>query len=200
MKIILATHNIDKCKELQKSLNDPSIEIVTLKAYPAIGEIIEDGQTLTENAFIKSRTVFKLTNIPTISDDTGLFVDALGGQPGIFSARYAGENSTYLDNVNKLLNDMSNIKKSLRSATFKTVVTYVSKDLELVAEGSVKGIITKKPKGNQGFGYDPIFYVSELQKTFAEMDINEKQQISHRSRAIDNLQQLFREHQLFSNK
>ena len=95
---------------------------------------------------------------------------------------------------------MKNIDDSLRKATFKTVVTYVSKDLELVAEGSVKGIITKKPKGNKGFGYDPIFYVPELQKTFAEMDINEKQKISHRSRAIDNLQKLFREHKLFSDK
>ena len=178
MKIILATHNIDKCKELQKSLNNPSIDIVTLKAYPTIGEIVEDGQTLTENAFIKSRTVFKLTNIPTISDDTGLFVDALGGKPGIYSARYAGENSTYLDNVNKLLNDMSNIKKSLLSATFKTVVTYVSKDLELVAEGSVKGFITEKPKGENGFGYDSIFNVEELNKTFAEMTMNEKKSIS----------------------
>ena len=198
MKIILATHNIDKCKELQKSLNDPSIEIVTLKAYPAIGEIIENGQTLTENAFIKSRTVFKLTNIPTISDDTGLFVDALDGQPGIFSARYAGKNSTYLDNVNKLLNDMSNIKKSLRSATFKTVVTYVSKDLELVAEGSVKGFITEKPKGENGFGYDSIFNVEELNKTFAEMTMNEKKSISHRARAINSLVSLLNSHNLFN--
>tara|TARA_B000000532_G_C18754350_1_gene356828 strand:+ start:121 stop:717 length:597 start_codon:yes stop_codon:yes gene_type:complete len=198
MKIILATHNIDKCKELQKSLNNPSIDIVTLKAYPTIGEIVEDGQTLTENAFIKSRTVFKLTNIPTISDDTGLFVDALGGKPGIYSARYAGENSTYLDNVNKLLYDMSNIKKSLRSATFKTVVTYVSKDLELVAEGSVKGFITEKPKGENGFGYDSIFNVEELNKTFAEMTMNEKKSISHRARAINSLISLLNSHNLFN--
>ena len=200
MEIILATHNLDKCKELQESFSDTNIKVHTLKNFPEIDEIIEDGNTLEENAFIKSRTVFNKTGIPTISDDTGLFVDALNGDPGIFSARYAGENCSYDDNVNKLLIEMKNIDDSLRKATFKTVVTYVSKDLELVAEGSVKGIITKKPKGNQGFGYDPIFYVSELQKTFAEMDINEKQQISHRSRAIDNLQQLFREHQLFSNK
>tara|TARA_B100002051_G_C16745009_1_gene646977 strand:- start:9672 stop:10268 length:597 start_codon:yes stop_codon:yes gene_type:complete len=198
MKIILATHNIDKCKELQKSLNNPSIDIVTLKAYPTIGEIVEDGQTLTENAFIKSRTVFKLTNIPTISDDTGLFVDALGGKPGIYSARYAGENSTYLDNVNKLLYDMSNVKKSLRSATFKTVVTYVSKDLELVAEGSVKGFITEKPKGENGFGYDSIFNVEEFNKTFAEMTMNEKKSISHRARAINSLISLLNSHNLFN--
>ena len=198
MKIILATHNIDKCKELQKSLNNPSIEMVTLKTYPNIGEIVEDGQTLIENAFIKSRTVFNLTNIPTISDDTGLFVDALDGEPGIYSARYAGENCTYVDNVNKLLNDMSNIKKSLRSATFKTVVTYVSKDLELVAEGSVKGFITEKPKGENGFGYDPIFNVKKLNKTFAQMTMNEKKSISHRSKAINNLVSLLNSHNLFN--
>jgi XTP/dITP diphosphohydrolase len=200
MEIILATHNLDKCKELQVSFNDTNVKVYTLKDFPEIGDIIEDGDTLEANAFIKSRTVFKETGIPTISDDTGLFIAALNGQPGIFSARYAGENCSYTDNVNKVLIEMNNIDISLREATFKTVVTYVSKDLELVAEGSVKGIITKKPKGNKGFGYDPIFYVSELQKTFAEMDINEKQKISHRSRAIDNLQKLFREHKLFSNK
>ena len=200
MEIILATHNLDKCKELQNSFYSTNIKIYTLKDFPEIKDIVEDGSTLKENAFIKSRTVYNLTKIPTVSDDTGLFVDALNGAPGIYSARYAGKNCSYLDNVNKLLIDMKNITDSLRTATFKTITTYVSKDLELVAEGSVKGIITEKPKGNQGFGYDPIFYVPELQKTFAEMDIDEKQKISHRSRAIDNLQQLFREHQLFSNK
>ena len=199
MEIILATHNLDKCKELQASFNDTNIKVYTLKDFPEIDDIIEDGDTLEANAFIKSRTVFNKTGIPTISDDTGLFISALNGEPGIFSARYSGENCSYMDNVNKVLTEMNNIDISLREATFKTVVTYVSKDLELVAEGSVKGIITKKPKGNKGFGYDPIFYVPELQRTFAEMDINEKQKISHRSRAIDNLQKLFREHKLFSN-
>ena len=200
MEIILATHNLDKCKELQNSFYSTNIKIYTLKDFPEIKDIVEDGSTLKENAFIKSRTVYNLTKIPTVSDDTGLFVDALNGAPGIYSARYAGKNCSYLDNVNKLLIDMKNITDSLRTATFKTITTYVSKDLELVAEGSVKGIITEKPKGNKGFGYDPIFYVPKLKKTFAEMDINEKQQISHRSRAIDNLQQLFREHKLFSDK
>ena len=199
MEIVLATHNLDKCKELQKSFNNANIKVYTLQDFPKIGDIIEDGDTLEENAFIKSRTVYNLTKIPTVSDDTGLFVDVLNGKPGIFAARYAGEGCSYSDNVNKLLIEMKNIDISLRTATFKTVVTYVSKDLELVAEGSVQGSITEKPKGNKGFGYDPIFYVTELKKTFAEMDIDEKQKISHRSRSINNLQQLFREHKLFSN-
>ena len=200
MEIILATHNLDKCKELQAALNSSKIKISTLQDFPEIGEIIEDGKNLEENAFIKSKTVYNLTKISTISDDTGLYVDALNGDPGIFSARYAGENCSYIDNVDKLLFNMKNIDDSLRKATFKTVVTYVSQDLELVAEGSVKGIITRKPKGGNGFGYDSIFYVPSHNKTFAEMDINEKQTCSHRSVAISNLQTLFEEHKLLSNQ
>jgi len=193
MKIILATHNLDKCEELQASFLDTEVKILTLQDFPEIKEIVEDGNTLEENAFIKSRTVFNLTKIPTISDDTGLEVDALKGAPGVYSARYAGENCSYSDNVNKLLFDMRNINKKNRTATFKTVVTYVSKDMELVTEGSVKGIITRKSFGDKGFGYDPIFYVLSQNKTFAEMNINEKQKCSHRGNAIANLKRLFKD-------
>jgi XTP/dITP diphosphohydrolase len=193
MKIILATHNLGKCEELQASFLDTKVKILTLQDFPGIKEIVEDGNTLEENAFIKSRTVFNLTKIPTISDDTGLEVDALKGAPGVYSARYAGENCSYLDNINKLLLDMRNINKKNRTATFKTVVTYVSKDMELVTEGSVKGIITRKSFGDKGFGYDPIFYVLSQNKTFAEMNINEKQKCSHRGNAIANLKRLFKD-------
>jgi len=199
MEIILATHNIDKCRELQRAFINTNIKLLTLKDFPDIHEIIEDGNTLEENAFIKSRTVFNLTKIPTVSDDTGLVVDALNGAPGVYSARYAGENCSYSDNVNKLLLDMENIEKKNRNATFKTVITYVSHDLELVAEGSVKGIITKKPFGDKGFGYDPIFYVLSHKKTFAEMSINEKNKCSHRGQAIANLKQLFAKHKFLAN-
>lgn len=193
MEIILATHNLDKCEELQASFLDTEVKILTLQDFPEIKEIVEDGNTLEDNAFIKSRTVFNLTKIPTISDDTGLEVDALKGAPGVYSARYAGENCSYSDNVNKLLFDMRNINKKNRTATFKTVVTYVSKDMELVTEGSVKGIITRKSFGDKGFGYDPIFYVLSQNKTFAEMNINEKQKCSHRGNAIANLKRLFKD-------
>ena len=196
MEIILATHNSDKCKELQETFINTGVKIYTLQDFPEIEEIIEDGNTLEENAFIKSRTVYNLTKIPTISDDTGLEVDALNGAPGVYSARYAGEECSYSDNVNKLLLDMQNVNQKCRTATFKTVVTYVSQDLELVAEGSVKGIITRKPYGKKGFGYDPIFYVLSENKTFAEMNLNEKQQCSHRGKAIANLKRLFKEHNL----
>jgi len=196
MEIILATHNLDKCKELQESLSDYNIKVLTLSDFPEIKEIIEDGNTLEENAFIKSRTVFNLTKIPTISDDTGLEVDALKGAPGIYSARYAGPNASYNDNVSKMLKELKGIDQKYRTATFKTVVTFVSNDLELVSEGSVKGFITEKPYGNSGFGYDPIFYVSEKNKTFSEMNINEKKQCSHRGKAIANLKQLFKENNI----
>jgi len=198
MEIILATHNLDKCKELKKSFSNTSIKILTLQDFPEIKEIIEDGSTLEENAFIKSRTVYNITKIPTISDDTGLEVDALNGEPGVYSARYAGSNCSYSDNVNKLLESMENVEDRLRTAKFRTVVTFINKDMELVAEGSVQGTITRKAKGNRGFGYDPIFYIPSYKKTFAEMTLDEKNKFSHRSHAIHNLQLLFKEHSLFN--
>jgi len=185
MKIVVATHNKDKFKELIHGLNTLNVSLLSLDSYPEIGEIIEDGDTLKENALIKARTVFKLTGLPAISDDTGLEVDALNGKPGIYSARYAGENCNYIDNVNKMLLEMENIDDPNRSARFRTVMAYVDKNTELTAEGIVKGVISQKIKGLGGFGYDSIFYVVEKKKTFAEMTIEEKNLISHRSKAMD---------------
>ena len=187
MKIVVATHNEDKFKELYHGLKLLKIELLSLEDFPEIGEIIENGNTLEENALIKARTVNQLTSLPAISDDTGLFVDALNGDPGIYSARYAGENSTYLDNVNKMLHEMKNIPEGKRQAKFSTVMAYVDGKRELIAEGFVKGIISNKIKGIGGFGYDSIFYVCNKGKTFSEMSIKEKNLISHRSRAIDAL-------------
>ena len=187
MEIILATHNLDKCKELQESFSDTNIKVYTLKNFPEIDEIIEDGNTLQENALIKARTVFELTGLPAISDDTGLEVDALNGAPGIYTARYAGENCSYLDNVNKMLVEMKEIPDKNRSATFKTVMAYVDSSVELTCEGIVQGTITRRIKGVGGFGYDSIFYSNEKKKTFAEMTIEEKNLVSHRSKAISNL-------------
>jgi len=185
--IVLATHNKDKQAELSKVLNSKDVNILSLKDFPEIGEIIEDGKTLKDNALIKAREIYKITGLPSISDDTGLEVDALNGEPGVFSARYAGENCSYLDNVNKILKNMSKIPLDLRGAKFKTVMAFVSEKMELVSEGSVEGLITKEPKGIGGFGYDPVFYIPEMMKTFAEMTIEEKNYISHRGKAIDAL-------------
>ena len=187
MKIVVATHNKDKFKELYYGLKSLNVELLSLDDFPEIGEIIEDGETLEENALIKARAVNQLTSLPAISDDTGLSVDALNGAPGVYSARYAGENSTYLDNVNKMLLEMKNISKDQRGAMFSTVMAYVDGNKELIADGFVKGMITNKIKGIGGFGYDSIFYVCNKGKTFSEMSIQEKNLISHRSKAIQAL-------------
>ena len=194
MKIILASHNWNKFSEMEEILRKMPIELITLNEFQEIGEIIEDGKTLKENAFIKARTVHNLTNLPAISDDTGLEVDTLGGGPGIYSARYAGENCSYSDNVNKLLDEMKNIPPERRSARFRTVIAYVDDNMELATEGTVEGIIADMPKGFDGFGYDPVFYIPNIKKTYAEMSINEKNKISHRGKAVKNMQALLQSH------
>ena len=197
--IVLATHNKDKQVELSKSLNSKDVNILFLEDFPEIDEIIEDGKTLKDNALIKAREVYKITGLPSISDDTGLEVDALNGDPGVFSARYAGENCSYSDNINKILKNMSKIPLDLRGAQFKTVMAFVSEKMELVSEGSVKGLITKEVKGIGGFGYDPVFYIPEMMKTFAEMTIEEKNGISHRGIATRNMIKLLQSHQIIPN-
>jgi len=194
MKMILATHNRDKCQEMVLMFDELPINLLSLNDFPKIGEIVEDGKTLEENALIKARTSYKLTSLPSLADDTGLEVDALNGAPGIFSARYAGDHCNYIDNVKKLLKNMENIKEESRLATFRTVVAYVDGNMELTTDGIVKGVITKEMKGTEGFGYDSIFYVPNEQKTYAEMNIEHKNKISHRSKAILNMQKLLNAH------
>ena len=192
MKIILATHNADKRKEMMAALASLNVEILSLVDFPHVGEIVEDGDTLTENAIIKAKTVFEITGIPAISDDTGLSVDALNGAPGVYSARYAGENATYTDNVGKLLEEIKDVPLQNRGAQFETVMAFIDNDTELIAHGVVKGQITETLKGVGGFGYDPVFYIPEQEKTFAEMTILEKNQISHRGIALRNLKGILR--------
>ena len=186
MKIVIATHNQDKLKELLKAFNNHinDIRLLTLNDFPEIGEIIEDGKSLEENALIKAKEVFNLTGIPALSDDTGLEVDALNGAPGVYTARYAGEGCSYHDNVTKLLRDMQTVPAPNRNANFKTVIAYIDKDSEITAEGIAEGSITRSSKGDFGFGYDPIFFIPESNKTFAEMEIDEKNIYSHRGKAI----------------
>ena len=194
MKLVIATHNEDKLKEIQTYLESFSFNVLSLNKYPEIGEIIEDGKTLLDNALIKAREVFDKTGLPTISDDTGLEVDGLDGKPGVYSARYAGEECTYLDNVEKLLTDMKKIPIPNRTAQFKTVMVFKDKNQELIVEGVVKGLISRELKGDNGFGYDPIFFVPELGKTFGEMSAIEKNKISHRGNALRNLVDSLKKH------
>jgi len=192
--IVLATQNRDKREELQEALSEFTVKILSLNNFPFIGEIEEVGQTLQENSMIKAKTVHNLTQLPVIADDTGLEVEALNGAPGIYSARYAGEDVTYEDNVNKLLAEMENIPLENRKAQFRTVISFVDKDRELWTEGRIKGIIGESAKGKNGFGYDPVFFVPELEKTFSELSIGEKNRISHRGLAMKKFRILLREY------
>jgi XTP/dITP diphosphohydrolase len=190
MKIVLATHNHDKEIELQHSLRGLDVDICSLSEYPDIGEIEETGTTLLENSLLKAHTVHERTGLPTIADDTGLEIDALDGAPGVYSARFAGLNATYEDNVNKLLSVMENVPDDMRSARFRTVISFVDEGQELWTEGFIEGRITEDPRGNMGFGYDPVFYVPRLEKTFAELSTAEKNKISHRGLALQKLRKI----------
>ena len=190
MKIVLATHNHDKEIELQHSLRGLDVDICSLSEYPDIGEIEETGTTLLEKSLLKAHTVHERTGLPTIADDTGLEIDALDGAPGVYSARFAGLNATYEDNVNKLLSVMENVPDDMRSARFRTVISFVDEIQELWTEGFIDGKITEAPRGNMGFGYDPVFYVPRLEKTFAELSTDEKNKISHRGIALQKLRKI----------
>ena len=190
MQIVLATHNKGKMSEINNLLSS-SYEVLTLDHFPNIKEIPETGKTLKENAFIKARTVFEMTGLPSLADDTGLEVEALGGEPGVFSARYAGEQASYQDNCEKLLKNMMRVPKENREAKFRTVIAYKDDNRELSCDGSVKGEIAQSPKGSFGFGYDSVFYYPPLEKTFAELSEEEKNSISHRGRALRKFLLLF---------
>ena len=190
MKIVLATHNHDKEIELQHSLRGLGVEICSLSEYPDIGEIEETGTTLLENSLLKAHTVYDRTGLPAIADDTGLEVDALDGAPGVYSARFAGADATYEDNVNKLLSVMEDVSDDMRYARFRTVISFVDEIQELWTEGHIDGKIIDFPRGNAGFGYDPVFYIPQLEKTFAELSTEEKNKISHRGLALQKLRKI----------
>ncbi len=189
-KIVLATHNLHKQKEMNSILSSLGILIVGLDDFPQIGDIEETGSTLLENAFIKARTVHQLTGLPSIADDTGLEVDALHGAPGVYSARYAGQNPSFQENCDKLLSELKDSANQNRNAKFRTVIAFVDKKMEFQSEGVVKGIIVEKPRGVDGFGYDPIFQPNLYEITFAEMDMEEKNRISHRSKALEKMKEI----------
>ena len=187
----LATANPHKAREISKILGD---SVTLLARPPSIPDIDETGETLTENARIKARAIVRETGQAAIADDTGLEVDALGGAPGVYSARYAGEESTYQDNVAKLLRELASVSEP-RTARFRTVAIVVCPDgREVVAEGFVLGRIATEPRGEAGFGYDPIFIPLEGDgRTFAEMTPEEKNRMSHRGAAFKLLRDLLQE-------
>ena len=186
-KLVLATHNPNKKTEMNAVLSDLGLDVIGLDQYPGIEDIPENGTTLLENAMIKAHTVHLKTGLPALSDDTGLEVDALHGAPGVYSARFAGEDSTYQDNVQKLLSLMEGVPKLNRTARFRTVIALVNGDTELWTEGIIEGLITREERGTGGFGYDPIFEENDTKKTFSEMSSEEKNKISHRALALQKM-------------
>jgi XTP/dITP diphosphohydrolase len=185
--LTVASRNPDKTSEIQDIFGKHGLQVKSLQEFSDVPEIIEDGNTLEENALKKAHGVFEAIGLPVIADDTGLEVDALNGAPGLFSARFAGENATYDDNVEKLLHEMSSVPHGERTARFRTVAAFFDGTHRVVAEGSVEGIITAQRRGRGGFGYDPVFECTETHQTFAEMTIDAKNAISHRSRAFRQL-------------
>lgn len=186
-KILIASGNIHKISEIKSVLKkSPNILILSLKDFGIKIVVKEDGKTLQENALIKAKKINSVLRMPTISDDTGLFVDALNGAPGIYSARYAGEIAGYKENRMKLLSEMRNVQRDKRSAHFKSVICFYVNDKEhYFFEGVCKGKIIYEEKGKNGFGYDSIFVPDGLNKTFAEMTDSDKNKISHRANALE---------------
>lgn len=182
--IVLASRNKHKIEELRQTLAPLGIELKSTYDFPQLEEVVEDKSTLEGNALKKARYVFEETGLPSLSDDTGLEVQALDGRPGVYSARYAGESATYQDNVDKLLDEMAGVKAKDRKAQFRTVVAFVSDDGTHTFEGVCRGEILDEERGNKGFGYDPVFLPGGFDQTFAELDAQTKNEISHRGKAI----------------
>ncbi len=186
MKILAATTNEGKVREIKKIFSDESIEIISLKEAGINAEVEENGSTFCENARIKAYEIAKLCELPVLADDSGLTVDALDGAPGIYSARYAGAGATDEERIEKLLHEMEG--KTNRAAQFRCAVALIAGDgEEICAEGMVSGRITERKEGENGFGYDPVFWCDELGKTFAEANAEEKNRVSHRGRALKKL-------------
>lgn len=182
--IVLASRNEHKIEELKATLADLPVELVSALDYPQLEEVEEDKPTLEGNAVKKAEYVYRETGLPALADDTGLEVDALDGRPGVFSARYAGENATYQDNVNKLLDEIEGVPSEDRGAQFRTVAALVSDKGIFTFEGICRGVILEEERGDKGFGYDPIFRPEDYKQTFAELDAKVKNKISHRGKAI----------------
>ncbi len=188
-KIILSTGNVHKVNEIKGILKDMPFEVISKNdlGYEDF-DVLEDGSTLEENALKKAKELHKLTKGIVVADDTGLYVDVLNGEPGVYSARYAGEDATYSDNNKLLLNKLKDIPKEKRTAYFKTVIAVILEDgSRLTAEGICRGSIALQERGKRGFGYDPLFIVEGTDKTFSEMSEEEKNKISHRANALKNL-------------
>ena len=181
-ELVIASRNKDKIRELEDLLDPLGIRVRSALDFPELEEVEEDLPTLEGNALKKARYVHGITGLPALSDDTGLEVEALNGAPGVYSARYAGLDVTYDDNVTKLLSEMEG--KDHRDAQFRTAVAFITSSDEHVFEGIAKGSITSERRGDSGFGYDPVFFSEAFGKTYAELTKEEMQSVSHRGKAV----------------
>ena len=183
--MVVATGNRHKVEEIRAMLADLPVAVRSLAEFPGAPEVVEDGRTYRENALKKAWSAAKFTGRPALADDTGLEVDTLGGRPGLYAARFAGEGCTFADNIKKLLHLLEGVPPQRRVARFVCVLALVDPSgREQVVEGELHGLITEAPVGGGGFGYDPVFYVPEIGKTLAELTPGEKNRISHRGRAL----------------
>ena len=188
MKFIIATNNAKKLKELERILKPLGINAVTAKeAGIILDDVEETGETFAENAYLKAKSAFEKSGLPAIADDSGLCVDALGGKPGVFSARYGGENATDEDKNNIILSEMKDVPLEQRNAHFSCAICCILSDsLKIEVEGICNGTIGYEPIGDGGFGYDPIFMCGE--KSYAQLTAEEKDAVSHRGQALVKLQ------------
>jgi len=185
MRLVLATRNAGKVRELVSLLGPLGVEVASLADYPGLPDIPEEGETFEDNAVFKAREVARLTGEIALADDSGLEVDALGGKPGVHSARFAGEPKDDAANNAKLLRLLEGVSPEKRTARFRCVVALATPGGKVyTAEGVSEGVIIDRPRGENGFGYDPLFYVPDLGRTFAELDMETKNGISHRGRAF----------------
>lgn len=189
-KVIIASNNVHKLIEIKEILKDFPFDVISLNEAGINIEVVEDGKTFEENAYKKASEIMKITNETVIADDSGLEVSALNGVPGVYSARFAGEHGNYKKNNMKLLELLKDVPYDKRGARFVTSIIYLTPEGDKIkAQGYINGIIGFEEKGSNGFGYDPLFIVPELNKTFAELKPEEKNAISHRSRALADLKQ-----------
>lgn len=192
--VIIASTNQGKLKEFKELMKGLSVEVKSLKDFPEIGDIEENGASFAENAYIKAKAVFDATGCLSIADDSGLEVDALDGAPGIYSARYAGEEKNDTANNEKLLSEMNVVSDENRGAQFHCAIVAIDQNgTRYDAEGIVRGHILRAPQGENGFGYDPLFYIEEFGRTTAELSMDEKNKISHRGKAVRQIVEILKE-------
>lgn len=202
MKIVLASNNAHKLEELRAILTTLGMEVVAQKELGISVEPEENGTTFEENSYIKAKTVMDCCRLPTIADDSGLMVDALGGAPGVYSARFGGEAcKSDRDRLEYLLAQMQDVADGDRSAKFVSVITLLTPDgKRIVARGECPGEILRAPAGENGFGYDPVFYVAQEGCTFAQLPAERKNRISHRARALEAFAEQIRREQDHADK